>query len=138
MKTTPRTEAEAVKASRRTLLPVGMADGEIREASDQPSKRGKEMITLIVVVRDADGIERELRDFLTDAPVCAVRLRHVSEAVAALDKYENGSIGAEDFPGHAVRVKIGIEKKKGFPDRNVIADYAPPAAARVVNLTRAG
>jgi len=137
MKTTPRSEAEAVKASRRTLLPAGMHDAEIREASEQQSKRGNDMIPLLVIVRDVDGIERELRDYLTDKALGAAKLRHACEAVGALAKYDNGSIGAEDFPGHAVRVKIGIEKKRGFPDRNVIEDYAPSAAARVVNLREA-
>ena len=42
-----------------------MHDGEIREASEHPARSGKEMITLVVIVRDADGVERELRDFLT-------------------------------------------------------------------------
>ena len=97
MRVTIRSEAEAVKASRRSLLPVGMHDGEIREASEHPARSGKEMITLVVIVRDADGVERELRDFLTDAPVCAGRLRHVCEAVDALSKFENGSIGAGGF-----------------------------------------
>src|SRR5262249_42373268 len=40
---------------------------------------------------------------------------------------------AEDFAGADVEVKLGIEKRRGFPDRNIIEDYRA-AAASVVNL----
>jgi hypothetical protein len=138
MRTTPRTEADAVKASRRTLLPKGWTEGKIIEASDAPAKSGAEMTTLVVGVPDADGVERQLRDYLTDTPLCAARLRHVCEAVGALAQFEAGEISAADFPGHTVRIKIGVEKKRGYPDRNVIEDYGTASASGVVSLRRTG
>ena len=75
MRTTPRSEAEAAKASRRTLLKPGEYDGRFREAVERQSKRGNDMIEVVVVVSAGDGTEREFRDFLTIRPwarrVCA-------------------------------------------------------------------
>ena len=54
----------------------------------------------------------------------ALKLRHAAEAVGKLAKYEAGEIGQEDFVGQNVRVKIIIEKKRGYPDQNRIEDYS--------------
>lgn len=127
MRTTFRTEAEAHSVSRRELL-SGWQDARIIEAVEKPSKRGNDMIVITVIIRDADGNERTFLDWLTDTPLGAVKLRHACEAVGALARYESGEIVQADFPGHDVRVKIGIEKKRGYPDRNLIADYAASAS----------
>src|ERR1700730_14683802 len=92
------------------------------------------MIELTVVVPDAAGNERTLRDWLTDTTLGAAKLRHACEAVGALARYEAGEIGQADFPGHDVRVKISVEKRRGFPDQNRIDDYAAASDSRVVNL----
>jgi len=129
MRTTFRTEAEAHSASRRVML-SGWHEGRIAEAIEKPSKRsGKDMIELTIIVTDADGNERTFLDWLTDSPLGAIKLRHACEAVGALSRFEAGEIGQADFPGHDVRVKLGVEKKRGYPDRNVIEDYAASAAA---------
>jgi hypothetical protein len=135
MKTTARSETEAVRASSRTLLRAGWHDdARIVEAVEKPSKRGNDMIELTVVVPDAAGEERTLRDWLTDTTLGAAKLRHACEAVGALARYEAGEIGQADFPGHDVRVKISVEKRRGFPDQNRIDDYAAASDPRVVNL----
>lgn len=134
MKVVGRSEAEAAKASRRTLLRSGVYDALIREAVEKESKRGNEMIDVSVVVYDGEGGEREFRDFLTNTTLGALKLRHACEAVGAISKYESGDISASDFAGRNVRVKIGTEKRRGWPDRNVIEDYAP---ALVVHHLRA-
>ena len=82
---------------------------------------------------DGRGGERIYKDWLTSAPLGALRLRHASEAVAALDRYNAGEVAASDFINHAVRIKIGIEKRRGYAPRNIIEDYAA-SEARVVNL----
>jgi hypothetical protein len=108
----------------------GWHEGRIAEAIEKPSKRsGKDMIELTIIVTDADGNERTFLDWLTDSPLGAIKLRHACEAVGALSRFEAGEIGQADFPGHDVRVKLGVEKKRGYPDRNVIEDYAASAAA---------
>ena len=136
MRLTPRTEADAQKAAHRTLLRAGSYDARITEAVEKPSKRGNDMIELVVIVPDADGQERTLRDWLTDTTMGALKLRHAAEAVGALSRYEAGEIDQSDFPGHVVRVKISIEKRRGYPDANRIEDYSVAQPSSVVPLTR--
>jgi hypothetical protein len=100
---------------------------------ERPSARGNNMLDLTIAVPDGKGSERLFKDYLTNAPFGALRLRHACEAVGALDRYQSGEISASDFPGHNVRIKIGIERKRGYAPRNVIEDYAA-SEARVVNL----
>ena len=44
---------------------------------------------------------------------------------------------AEMFPGREVTVRLGIEKRRGYPERNVILDYRP-ASSHVVKLRASG
>ena len=134
MKTTPRNEADAARASSRALLKAGWHDAHIAEAVEKPSKRGNDMIELRVLIPDGEGNDRTLRDWLTNTSLGAAKLRHACAAVDALARYEAGEIGQADFPGHDVRVKIAIERRRGYPDQNRIEDYAPAAVSRFVNL----
>jgi hypothetical protein len=138
MKTTPRSEADALRVSSRALISSGMHNAQIVEAVAKLSKRDNDMLELGIVVTDANGDKRTLRDWLTDSTLGAAKLRHAVEAVGALAKYDAGEIGPNDFQGHYVRVKIGVEKKRGFAPRNVIEDYATSAASSVVTLRSAG
>ena len=122
---TPHSEADAQRLSKRTLLKPGEYDAHIREAIERPSRRGNELIEIAVLIPDDAGDERTFHDYLMDSTLGAAKLRHACEAVGALAKYEAGEVTAADFPGHAVRVRVGIEKKRGYPDRNVIEDYVP-------------
>jgi hypothetical protein len=138
MRLTPRDEAEAERTAKRALLPAGWHDGRIAEAVEKRSRRNNEMIEVTVIIPAADGSERTLRDWFTDSPLGALKLRHAAEAVGALAKYDAGEIGQAEFPGHDVRVKVSIEKRRGYPDANRIEDYAAATAGRVVNLRGAG
>jgi hypothetical protein len=139
MKTTVRTEAEATKLSRRTLLKPAWYPGRITEALDKLAQRsGKETIELSVAVED-----RTLRTWLNDSERGAQLLRHCCQACGdeVFERYEAGEVGQDDFPGHDVEVKIGVQKgTRAFPgDRNVIEDFRPLSAdSRVVNLRETG
>jgi hypothetical protein len=133
MKTSGRSEAEAVKAASRKLLKSAWYDATISEASEQESRRGNDMMKITVVVEDGAGEERTFTDYLTDTPFCGLKLRHCCAARGVLAKFEAGLIDQSDFPG-PVRVKIGVEKGKGgFGPRNVILDYEAVDSS-VVNL----
>lgn len=137
MKTTPRSAEEAKRASTRTLLKNGVSYlALIAEAADTESRRGNSMIAMLLLVQLPDGEERELRDWLVDAPACAEKLRSAVVAVDALQAYENGSISAEDFAGRTVQIRVGIEKRRGQPDRNYVESYRA-ASSSVVTLQRA-
>jgi hypothetical protein len=134
MKTSGRSESELRKSA--LLLPVGNYDGECREAAEGLSKNNNDRIEVVWVVRDADCNEREYHDYLTDVGRGALKLRRACAAVGALGKYEAGEISPADFVGHVCLLKIGIEKRRGWPDRNVIEDYAA-ADASIVRLRAA-
>lgn len=134
MKTPALSEGEAKKASERRLLKVGWYPALIREAVERESRRGNEMIEVLVVVTDPGGNgDREFRDYLSGtAGLGAAKLRHACEAIGCLDRYESGAISQDDFPGKAVRVKLDIERRRGYEPRNVLVDYASvDATARV-------
>jgi hypothetical protein len=134
---TPHTEDGARKVSTRTLLKAGWCDARIIEATEKLAKSGKPMIEILVSVPDAEGNERQLRDWLLPTSnLGALKFRRCCQAVSALAQYESGLIAAEDFPGNDVRVKIGIKKQRGYPDQNQIEDYAA-ADSSVVNLRAA-
>jgi hypothetical protein len=136
MDTTPYSPAQlaALNASLGKLLEPGWKDdATIREAVESTSARGNDMIELGIAVPDGRGGERFYKDYLTNTPRGAQRLHNACEAVGALDRYNARSISASDFVGHTVRVKIGVEKKRGYAPRNIIEDYAA-SDARVVGL----
>jgi hypothetical protein len=137
MKVTVRTEVDAVKLAQRKLLKPAWYPGRITEALEKVAQRsGKDTIELSVTVED-----RSLRTWLSDAERGAALMRHCCQACGdeVFQRYEAGEVGQDDFPGHDVEVKIGIQKgNRAFPgDRNIIEDFRAPADSRVVNL-RAG
>jgi hypothetical protein len=138
VKITPRSETDAVRNARRELLSPGSYLALIVEAAEKPSRRGNDMIELLLRVTGKDGGERELRAWLVANDRGALLMRHAAEAVGALSKYEAGEISAEDFPGYTVRVKIVIQKRRGYPDSNIVEDFAAVSDSSVVNLRAAG
>jgi hypothetical protein len=135
-----RSDTEAKRASSKKPL-NGWYPARITEAGERPDKNGDDMIELLVSVRDAQGDERQLRDWLTGHDKGALKLRHCCEACGpdVIAKYEAGEeLQPEDFvTGHDVMVKIEIEKRRGFPDQNRITDYRAVSSSSVVTLPRA-
>ena len=135
---TPPTEAEAKRAANPAPPPAGQHHAIITEASEGVSPRGNETLRLLAEVTDAKGAVYRLQDWLSATPRGALRLRHAAAAVGALDDFEAGHLSAQQFVGREVVVTTEIERKKGYPPRAVIVDYAPATASRVVNLRDAG
>ena len=123
----PRTEQEIIESK---LLKKGEYDFEIVDAFDKASKSsGKPMIELKIRVSDGNGSPRTITDYLlAETPE---KLRHASDACGVLDKYNTGSVSGSDFRGKRGRLKLGIEKdrKKTYPDKNVVLDYICVSAA---------
>jgi len=122
----PKTEKEIAESR---LLPKGEYDFEIIDAEETTSAAGNEMIELKVRVSNGDGIARMLTDYLLARR--PAKLRNCCAACGVLDKYESGVVSDDDFPGKRGRLKLGIEKKRGYPDRNVVADYLVTAPLAV-------
>jgi hypothetical protein len=136
MRINPKSEAEAREAARHVLLRADWYDARIADAAEKQSKAGNDVIELGVAVSAPDGSERTFRDWLTANERGAQKARNCCLAVGALRAYEAGEISADLFPGQNLRVKIGVEKRRGWPDRNVIEDYAA-ADASIVRLRSA-
>ena len=137
MKTTVRTEAEAVRASVRQTAQAGVVRcGWITDALEKVSRAGKDCIELSVTVEDrisATGSAmptKERRSCATAAKPAAMMCSSGTKPAKS---------GKTIFPASDVEVKIGVQKgNRNFPgDRNVIEDYRAAADSRVVNL-RAG
>ena len=136
----PPTEAEAAKlAEKPAPMPDGVYPAHITRAhEDRAKKSGRDMIVATFVVLDAEGNEREIPVYLNTSNAGLLLLRHACIAVGAEAKFNAGTISAEDFPGHDVRVVIGTERKRGWAARNVILDVMPAESAGVVSLRAAG
>ncbi len=127
----PRTEEEIIQRQEEVktmnLLPYGIYDFEVSDASDKISKTGNEMIELIVKVWDDNGKERFLYDYLVEK--MEYKLKHFCEYNGLHDKYDMGTLNAKDCLRVSGKVEIGIQKGKPnpnggmYPDKNFVIDY---------------
>lgn len=136
MKTSGKSEEELRKAARPKKFPTGWHDGEIEDAQETTSQNNNDMFRCTVSFFDRDGEKWSLTTFLLDTPKTGLVLRHACAARGVLEKFEAGAVEASDLPGPC-RVKVGIEKRKGWPDRLKVEDFAPPSSSSVVNLRAA-
>jgi hypothetical protein len=115
----PCTEQEIAD---RKLWAKAVYPFEITEATEKVSQGGgNPMIELKVKISRPDGASRTLTDFLLEKT--PEKLLHCCKATGLLDRYESGSLADSDLQGKRGKLRLGVEKKKGYPDRNVIADY---------------
>ena len=136
----PRSDAELLReaTAQRKAWKAGLYSATCLEAGERPSKRGNDMIETVWAVSDGEGNVREHHDYFTDTPVAALKLRHCCEATDCLAQYEAGEVRAEMFPGREVTVQLGVEKRRGYPERNIILDYRPATSHVVTPLRNAG
>jgi hypothetical protein len=124
MKFQPKSEQEIADSR---LLPKGEYDFEILDAEEKISAAGNDTIQLMVRVSNGNGLTRTLTDYLVAQR--AGKLRNCCAACGLLEQYDRGAVNDNDFPGKRGRLKLMVEKKKGYPDRNTIADYLTNEAA---------
>ena len=118
MKFTPKSEAALVKEAeeRNTLWPKGEYDFQVENYEDAVSKTGNDM-------------SQTIHDYLM--PQMMHKLRHCCEAIGILDRFEEGTLEAQDFDGGVGKVMLKIDKAKpnsGYRDKNSVDDYLKPAA----------
>ena len=96
------------------------------------------MAVFVVGVRDTEGVEHELTEYMTDSASNAVRLHSLVNACDLLSGYAAGELDVREFVGRSVRCRVSIEKGKGgYHPRNRIDEYMPAAADSVVPLRAA-
>lgn len=120
MNFTPKSKEELAVMN---LIAPGIYDYLIIDAKEKLSKSGHEMIELKLKIWDIHGHERVVFDYLLEA--MAHKLRHFAESNGLLDKYESGSITANDCLNKSGKVEIIIQKDKTgqYGDRNSVKDY---------------
>lgn len=140
MRVTSRSEDEAKRVSKRKVLKPGWYPAEFKEVTEKVSKNDNEMLECGLLVTDTNGDQFPVTDWLVEAAggAGAAKLRSAVVAVDALERYEAGEIGAEDFVGRRVEVKITVQQRRGFRYMAVEAYRPAPASSSVVSLRSAG
>jgi hypothetical protein len=123
-------EARREQAASRETMEPGWKTSTIREAVETDSRKKRRMIVLDHLVQLPDGSVREQRDWVLDAKEVAEKFR--SAVVAVNVDPGQGKISAADFAGKTVQILVGIEKRRGQPNRNVVEMYraAPSSVVR--------
>ena len=130
---TPKTEQELAEEG---LIPSKtICDVEVAEAVDKPSKAGNPMITLKLNVFDDTGAMRAIYDYIVPSTNFGERkLRHAADAFGLMEKYEAGTVWAEDFLNQMGKAEIGQSKPTDeYPlPKNIVTDYIGRAEATVM------
>jgi hypothetical protein len=84
-------------------------------------RQGQSHDELQVKVGRRDGATRIVKDYLMVQR--AEKLMHAARACGVIEKYHAGSLSDDDFVGKCGSLRLGIEKSKEYPDKNVILDY---------------
>jgi hypothetical protein len=60
------------------------------------------------------------------------KLRHAASACSLIDRYDAGDLPGAAFNGKKGKLRLGIEKdkKKVYPDKNVVLDYVCPESMK--------
>lgn len=123
MNFTPRTEQEIADSK---LWKKGDYGFEVVDGEDKTSKSsGKPMIELRLRLSDGRSARTIIDYLLAETPE---KLRHAASACGLLDRYNSGSLLGREFKGKRGTLKLGIEKdkKRVYPDKNVVLDYVCP------------
>lgn len=107
------------------MLPAGLYSATVKLAKDKVSKAGTDMIELILTVYGPDGLQVDVFDYLLSSDNWQWKVRHFCES-AGLD-YARGELRADWCSDQSVRIRLEVEKKEGYPDKNRVSDYLPRA-----------
>jgi hypothetical protein len=123
MKFTPKTEEEIQLGQ---LLPKREYMFSVKYAENTTSKKGNEMIKLTVAVYDDAGNGHMMFDYLLES--MPSKLRHFCEVAELMEKYQLGTVDANDCINKGGVLLLDIEQKDDYPPRNVIKDYVKTKA----------
>jgi hypothetical protein len=122
-KTKAEIEEEKRAFAEGGLLPNGWYDFEVMHAEEKTSKAGNEMIALKLRVFNPLGGEKHVYDYLLESN--SIKMFDFCESVGLTDKYEAGTLSADDCIERAARVKIATDSKnKDYAPKNVVKAYA--------------
>lgn len=123
MQYTPKTRQQADEAR---LLAKGDGNFEIVSAEESWNNKCKcNMLTLNLKAWDVNGKQGMLKDWILLNEDWDWKLRHLADSVGLTDKYESGTLQAEDFEGRAGNLYITIkhDKKGEYGPQNSVREY---------------
>jgi len=129
---TPKTETQLAAEG---LFPKAIYDVEVAEAIDKPSKAGNPMITLKLNAFNDAGEMKTIFDYIVPSTNFGERkLRHAAAAFGLMDKYEDGTLWADDFANQMGKAEIGQSKPTDeYPlPKNIVTDYIGRDEAMVI------
>lgn len=109
----PKSEEQLNK---ERCIPEGTYPFEVVESRDRVSKSGKEMIEIKMKVYDDEHRSHLVYDYFLSG-IMEFKLRHFCVTTNMLDRYEGGSLGAEDCIGRSGMIIISHSKDKEDPDK---------------------
>jgi len=134
MQFTPRSAKEIAEAQLwpKAKYPFEVVKAEPAKSGPKSKVPGTPFIKLNVQIWNTSGASRYVNGILH--PNMEAQLRNFCEATGLMDKYESGSLSAEDCVGKAGVLKLGIEDdNNGYPPKNVIKDFVVPKANAKIN-----
>src|SRR5437868_2287111 len=104
------------------LWPKGVYEFHIVDAEEKLSaSKGNPMIELRIEITRRDATKRYIRDYLVAQR--PEKLLHAAMVCGVLKKYQDGLLSEDDFVGKRGSLKLGIQKSRDYPTKNVVLDY---------------
>ncbi len=126
MKFSPRTDQEiAAERNKSALLPDGIYNYEVSNATDTVSRKGDDMIKLQLKVFVGESSSRTIFEYLMESN--AAKLKQFCDSHGLQKAYASGDVRAGHFMDLEGKAKIFTEKgKNGFADANKVFAYIVP------------
>lgn len=109
------------------LLKEGEGTFNVLSATERLSKKGDQMIELLLECWDGQNGHANIFDYLifNDNLFCHRKIKHFCYGVGLQKEYENGKITANDCLGKSGGLLIGIQKDFSgkYPDKNSVSDF---------------
>ena len=104
------------------VWPSGPYAFVILEAEEKVSaSRGNPMLELRLEISRRDGKKRYVRDYLL--PQRQEKLLHAARVCGVLETYNAGQLVPDDFIGKSGKLRLGVQRSRGYPPKNVVEDY---------------
>lgn len=113
------------KGNPNKTVPPGVVDFKINQAAETLSKKGVPMFRFVINLRDAQGREGVIYEYLLHEDMWIPKLRRFARAVGLLEKFETGTMDAEDFLYKEGSCRVD-EKEDSFGKVNNIVKYIYP------------
>jgi hypothetical protein len=111
----------------RHLFPKGEYNFSIRSVVEKKTKNGSNnMLEIELLVKDSNGREMIVKDWIVLVEQMGWKLRHFSNACNLLDKYDSQLLEARDFFDKKGIVKLTIreyQSETGMRTVNSVEDY---------------